>query len=35
MTFQEVAEKKIVLNNQVAARLGITFPADVVAQAKA
>ena len=33
--FQEVAEKKIVLNNQVAARLGITFPADVVAQAKA
>ena len=33
--FQEVAEKKLVLNNQAAARLGINFPADVVAEAKA
>lgn len=33
--FQEVAEKKLVLNNQAAARLGISFPPDVIAQTKA
>lgn len=31
--FQEVAEQKIVLNHQAAAKLGIAFPADVVAAA--
>lgn len=29
--FQEVAEKKIVINPQAAAKLGIVFPADVIA----
>lgn len=29
--FQEVAEQKLVLNHQAAARLGISFPADVIA----
>ena len=29
--FQEVAEKKVVLNHEAAARLGIVFPQDVVA----
>lgn len=32
--FQEVAEKKIVLNQQAANRLGIVFPPDIVASAK-
>jgi putative tryptophan/tyrosine transport system substrate-binding protein len=32
--FQEVAEKKLVLNDKAAARLGITFPADLRAEAK-
>jgi len=33
--FQEVAEKKLVLNNQAAARLGISFPPDVIVESKA
>jgi putative tryptophan/tyrosine transport system substrate-binding protein len=33
--FQEVAEKKVVINHEAASRLGIVFPADVVAEAKA
>ena len=32
--FQEVAEKKIVLNEQAATRLGIVFPPDLVASVK-
>jgi putative ABC transport system substrate-binding protein len=33
--FQEVAEKKVVLNHEAATRLGIVFPSDVLAEAKA
>ena len=32
--FQEVVEKKLVLNQETATRLGIVFPSDVVASAK-
>lgn len=35
LPFQEVAEKKLVLNQQAAASLGITFPADVLKAAQA
>jgi len=33
--FQEVAEQKLLLNDQVAGKLGITFPADVLKAAQA
>ena len=33
--FQEVAEKKLVLNHSVASRLGVTFPQDVLKDAQA
>jgi putative tryptophan/tyrosine transport system substrate-binding protein len=33
--FEEVAVKKVVLNNEVAAKLGITFPPELVEEAEA